>query len=145
MTDHAIDAAPLPATDPADFCADDFAALLLNKSAILDALAEARITGVVVGFDEKEFTTDIEFIVVSAGETVCSLPRVPVQYARRGFRRRSVDLSRALNLILCDLLGTDRDYDAGAEGTLRIDVVARTIVLKGLQREIVHHPFKRIV
>ena len=138
-------ALPSDAIDPGEPSGDHIATLLINKSTILDALADARITHVVLGFNEEDFATEVEFIVARTEEAICTLPQTMIRFARCGRRQDPVSLTAALTIILDDLLGADRAHEAGAEGTLRIDVVARTIVVKGLRREVVHHPFKRVV
>ena len=112
-------------------------ALPANKAALLDALAAADITSVVVTFDGCGDSGQIESIDALAGETVTDLPAVDVEIATppfdgSGLDRRMLPLAQAIEDLAYDLLRSTHcgwEINGGSFGEFTFNVGERSIQL----------------
>lgn len=117
--------------------------LLLNKAALFEALAGARITTATVTFDGSGDEGQIEGVAAYAGDGQAQdLPDGPVEYKEISFgdeepTASAMPVRRALENLAYDLLsqthGRWEDGD-GAHGTFTFDVAARSITLSFHER-----------
>jgi hypothetical protein len=108
-----------------------------NKAAILNALAAAGVTHVIVSFDGYGDSGQIEDIEAKAHDEAVKLPSgdVLIAHAAPGASEpdlRSVPIAEAIEQIVYDLLDeTHRGWEDndGAYGDFTFDVTARSITL----------------
>jgi hypothetical protein len=144
MTDPSI---PPPADATAD--ADAFEATqaayeklaaelrVSNKAAILDALAAAGVTHVIVSFDGYGNSGQIEDIEAKAHDNTVTLPQgeVVIAHAAPGTSEpdlKSVPIAEAIEQLIYDLLEETHcgwEHNDGAYGDFTFDVAACSITL----------------
>jgi len=109
----------------------------LNKAALFDALAVARVTHVVVSFDGYGDSGQIENVEVKAGETVVVMPEAMIEVAEAVWdqpapNRTTISVADEIDRLVYDLL-TDThcgwENNDGAYGDFTFDVAERTITL----------------
>ncbi len=109
----------------------------LNKAALFDALAVARVTHVVVSFDGYGDSGQIENVEVKAGETVVVMPEAMIEVAEAVWdqpapNRTTIGVADEIDRLVYDLL-TDThcgwENNDGAYGDFTFDVAERTITL----------------
>ncbi|CCV16352.1 DUF6878 family protein [Mesorhizobium sp. STM 4661] len=124
------------------------AALLLNKTALLDTLEAGGIATLVASFEGFPFGCHVETIEARGSGGCCALPATNIRYAspkqRCRFRRRKTGISVAISLMLDEILGDAWDTAIGAEGTFSIDVASRTLVLAGKVKADDARQFRRV-
>ena len=124
------------------------AALLRNKTAILDALVSAGIRRLKVEFEELPFGCLIDRSDAFGDAGRFALPDLQIRYAepgrRRHFRHRQHHLLSALSKMLDDLLSDDRCSSTAAEGILQIDVACRTFLIAGQTGGFQRRSFQRL-
>jgi hypothetical protein len=117
-------------------------ALLVNKTALFDALAAAGITTVIVDFDGYGDSGQIESVDARAGEEERELPAVEIEIASMMWgsatiERRRQPVSEAIETLTYEILEQKQagwENDDGAYGEFTFDVAARTITLDFNQR-----------
>jgi len=120
-------------------------ALTLNKAAVFDALAGARITTVIVTFDGYGDSGQIERIDVRAGDDASTLPAVEIETASAHWGGARIDrqlrpVRGAIETLVHDALSENHGGYATNEGscsTFTFDVPERTITLGTNERHIV--------
>lgn len=121
------------------------AALLRNKTTILDALDAVGITTLSANFQGLPFGSYIEKIDVLGPDGSCTLPAARIRYASPGrrsrFRHVKTCIHNAIASMLDEMCGDAWESAIGADGTLRIDVASRAIVLSGRGHA---QPFHRV-
>lgn len=109
----------------------------LNKAALFDALAAARITHVIVSFDGYGDSGQIENVEVKAGDTVVAMPESTIEIAEAVWdqpepNRMTTSTADLIERLVYDLL-TDThcgwENNDGAYGDFTFDVAERTITL----------------
>lgn len=109
----------------------------LNKAALLDALASAGITHVVVTFDGYGDSGQIENVDVRAGDHDIAMPDARIEIARVVWgesepERSTVTLATAVESLAYDVLERTHggwENNDGAYGDITFDVAERTITL----------------
>nr|WP_295468856.1 hypothetical protein [Mesorhizobium sp.] len=124
------------------------AALLRNKTAILNVLTTARIGRVDIEYEDLPFGCLVHRANAFGHVGRFTLPALHIRYAEPGrgkrFRHRKLHLFAALSNMLDDLLGDARNSSIAAEGTLQIDVACRTFLLSGHSRSFEKQSFRRL-
>ncbi len=108
-----------------------------NKTALLDALAAAGISSVVVTFDGSGDSGQIEGVDARIGETATELPATAVEIASpvwdgSGVETRTLPLAEAIEQLVYDLLEDTHDgweNNEGAFGEFTFDVAEASIQL----------------
>ena len=117
--------------------------LVRNKAAVMDALAAAGITSVVVTFDGASDSGQVDSIVAHSGEATVQLPAttfvlvVDVEDEEPGVRTDGTPLAAAIEILCYDLLMQEHDgweTNEGAFGTFTFTVADGSIVLDFNQR-----------
>ena len=111
--------------------------LLVNKTALFDALAAAGITTVLVNFDGCGDTGQIEAIEVRAGDDDSALPEVEIEIATANWGSPTIDrqpqpIREAIETLVYEILSQKQDGwqdNEGAYGEFTFDVAERTITL----------------
>jgi hypothetical protein len=111
--------------------------LLVNKTALFDALAAAGITTVIVNFDGCGDSGQIETIEAKAGDDVIPLPTVQIEIASAVWgsatiERQTRPLEEAIETLVYDVLNQNHagwENNDGAYGEYTFDVTERTITL----------------
>ena len=109
----------------------------LNKAALLNALALAGVTRVVVSFDGYGDSGQIENVEAQAGEDPVTMPGVAIEIAEAVWdqtepKRASVSISDAVEHLCYDFLERTHagwENNDGADGDFAFDVAARSITL----------------
>ena len=109
----------------------------LNKAALLDALALAGITHVVVTFDGYGDSGQIENVDVRAGDDYVAMPDARIELAQALWRqsapeRSTVTIAMAVESLVYDVLERTHggwENNDGAYGDITFDVAERTITL----------------
>jgi hypothetical protein len=109
----------------------------LNRAALFDALAAARITHATVTFDGYSDSGQIENIECKAGDTIVPMPgvQIDIAYAQWGEadpQHEIVGVAHAMESFAYDLLEQTHcgwENDDGAYGYFTFDVANRTITL----------------
>ena len=112
-------------------------ALLGNKAALFDALADAGITSLVVTFDGAGDSGQIESIDPRVGEASAELPPVTIAVATptwdgSALERRTLPLSEAIEALAFAFLAETHggwEINEGAYGEFTFDVAAHSIAL----------------
>ncbi|TAM95516.1 MAG: hypothetical protein EPN45_22700 [Rhizobiaceae bacterium] len=124
------------------------AALLRNKTAILDALAIAEIVTVEAEYEELPFGCLVHRAHAHGRAGRFSLPTLQIRYAEPGrrnrFRHRKLHLFAAFSKMLDDLLGDSLNPAIGPEGTLQIDVARSRFLLTDQSNGFQQQSFRRI-
>ena len=148
-------AAPVPdwETKRAEYERRDAELRPVNKTAVFDALAAARITIVVVAFDGYGDSGQIENVEGKAGEDLVALPSVEVEIASAVWDQAEPDhtamtVHDAIERLAFEFLGVTHDgweNSDGAYGDFTFDVAERTITLdyheRYMQSEYSQHVF----
>ena len=125
----------------------------INKTAVFDALAAARITIVVVAFDGYGDSGQIENVEAKAGDEIVTLPSGQVEIASAVWDQAepestAMTIHDAIELLIFDFLGMTHDgweNSDGAYGDFTFDVAERTITLdhneRDMQSEYSQHVF----
>jgi hypothetical protein len=108
-----------------------------NKAALLDALAAAGVTLVVVTFDGYGDSGQIEGIEVKAGDGIVAMPEGEIEIASAVWDqiepdRSTVSIADAIERLTYDLLNDTHcgwENNDGAYGDFTFDVAERTITL----------------
>ena len=111
--------------------------LLVNKTALFDALAAAGITTVFVNFDGCGDSGQIEMLEAKAGDDVIPLPTVQIEIASAVWGSATIDrqtrpLEEAIEILVYDVLNETHggwENNDGACGEFTFDVAERTITL----------------
>ena len=111
--------------------------LLVNKTALFDALAAAGITTVLVNFDGCGDGGQIEMIEARTADDDCALPAVEVEIASANWGSTTIDrqfrpVRQAIETLVYDVLSETHDVwenNDGACGEYTFDVAERTITL----------------
>lgn len=109
----------------------------LNKAALLDALALAEITHVVVTFDGYGDSGQIENVDVRAGDDYVAMPDARIELAQALWgqsapERSTVTIAMAVESLAYDVLERTHggwENNDGAYGDIIFDVAERTITL----------------
>ncbi|GAA4134603.1 hypothetical protein ACFFTN_13190 [Aminobacter aganoensis] len=124
------------------------AALLRNKTVILDTLAAARIARADIEFEDLPFGCYIHSANAYGDAGRFILPALQLRYAEPGrrlrFRHRKLHLIAALSRMLDDLLGDAWNSALDAEGILNIDVQGRVFLLSGHSKDVDRQAFRRL-
>lgn len=118
---------------------DRRAALVLNKAAILDALAADGVSTLSASFEGLPFGCYLENIEVRGPAGPRTLCRTRIRYASPGrksrFRHRKSPIEVALADMIEDVLCDGWDSITALEGTVRIDVPGRAFTVNGRSTE----------
>lgn len=109
----------------------------INRAALLQALADAGITLVVVTFDGYGDSGQIEDVEVKCGDAVAEFPAIEIDWLRCDWNtdqheRDRVSLHHAIETVVYDCLEATHqgwEINDGAFGEVTFDVVKRTITL----------------
>ena len=109
----------------------------LNKTVLLDALASAGITHVVVTFDGYSDSGQIENVDVRSGDDDIAMPDARIEIAQAVWgqsepERSTVTLATAVESLAYDVLERTHggwENNDGAYGDITFDVAERTITL----------------
>lgn len=124
------------------------AALLRNKTVILDTLAAADIARIEISFEDLPFGCFVDLALAYDHAGLRPLPQRQVRYAapgrRKRFRHQNISLISAFSNVIDDLLADASNAAIGAEGTLHIDVASRTFLLTGRSHAFDQRSFRRL-
>lgn len=143
MTDTS-DSTPAPAAPLSDWETKaaaqvklDAELFTLNKTALLNALALAGVTRIVVSFDGYGDSGQIENVEVQAGDDSVTMPRAAIEIGDASWdqpepKRSSVTIAEAVERLAYDVLERTHcgwENDDGAYGDVLFDVAEGVITL----------------
>ena len=109
----------------------------INRAALLQALADAGITLVVVSFDGYGDSGQIENVESQRGDTVVTLPAIEIDWLRTDWtteqnQHERASLRHAIETVVYDCLEETHqgwEINDGAYGEVTFDIAERTITL----------------